>query len=505
MTRFPSARSQAAARSRAVKARGLGRVRSTAGTFRGTMSNWHSPRTTQDGEAREREVIARRAEDLVDNNPNAASVIDSMTVNVVGPGLKPQSRVDRKALGLTEDQANELQESMERAWKIWNLEAHSRGLATFNDLQFLALHSVLTKGEYLFLPRMLDDNLYPERTFSYALQDIHPSRMSTPFDFFDREHIIDGVEVNEDGRPIAYWVSNPSRFDGGELRSSASYSRIPARKGHRPGMLHGFRLTREEQYRGRSVLSPAMKLYRHLDDSVDYSLIGQIMAASIPVFIASQDPNAAAAAGSYATPEPYDDDGNPNPTYHKNYAPGTILYGSPNEKPYILESNHPGNNFEAFARLIMRAMAAATGMPYEVLAKDFSQTNYSSARAALLEAWRVYMIYRSWAGAHFCQVNWAMVQEEAFLRGLWTIPAGAPDFYDAQHAYLGTRWIGPARGYIDPVKEIVASIKGMEANILTHADVVAEQGGDGQEVAEIRAAERRRDLELGLAEEEEAA
>jgi len=97
-----------------------------------------------------------------------------------------------------------------------------------------------------------------------------------------------------------------------------------------------------------------------------------------------------------------------------------------------------------------------------------------------------------------------MVQEEAFLRGLWTVPAGAPDFYDARNAYLGVRWIGPARGYIDPVKEIVASIKGLENNILTHADVVAEQGRDGQEVAEIRAAERARDLRLGLAEEEAA-
>ena len=44
-------------------------------------------------------------------------------------------------------------------------------------------------------------------------------------------------------------------------------------------------------------------------------------------------------------------------------------------------------------------------------------------------------------------------------------------------------------------------MKLMENNIVTHADVVAEQGGDGQEVAEIRAAERQRDLDLGLAEE----
>ena len=389
-----SASARAFSRRQHVKPRGLGRVRSVAGSHRGNMSNWNAPRLTQQGEEFERDVIARRAEDLVDNNPNAASVIDSMAVNIVGPGLKPQARVDRKALGLTEDQAAEMQAAMERAWRIWNLEAHSRGLASFNNLQFMAMHSLLTKGEFVFLPRMLDEKKYPERTFSLALQDIHPSRLSTPFDSFDRENIIDGVEINDDGRPEAYWISNPSRFETGQYLSSSSYSRIPARNGHRPGLIHGLRVTREEQYRGRSVLAPAMKNFRYLDDAFDYSLMAQIMAASIPVFISTQSPYDAAAQGSWTPPEPYDENGHPNPFYHKTYAPGTVLYGAPNEKPHILESNHPGNNFESFARLILRAMSAATGMPYEVLSKDFSQTNYSSARAALLEAWRVYLIYR---------------------------------------------------------------------------------------------------------------
>ncbi|MGE4553963.1 MAG: phage portal protein, partial [Desulfovibrionaceae bacterium] len=312
----------------------------------------------------------------------------------------------------------------------------------------------------------------------------------------------DGVEADGLGRARGYWVCNPPR-DGwlGERLGSADYVRLPARIAHRPGVLHGFRPVRMEQFRGRSVLAPAMKSYRLLRDSWDYELIGQIVAASFPVFIATQDPHAAAlSAGARRGLRGVDgmEAGEDPERLYNAYAPGQVLYGNANEKAQILESNRPGNNFQAFAQLILRSMAAATGMPYEVLAKDFSQTNYSSVRAALLEAWRVFLVYRAFAANHFCQVCWNMVQEEAWLRGLWTTPAGAPDFYDAMADYLPVRWIGPARGYVDPVKEIQAYIKGLDAGLFTYADAVAEQGADWEETMEQCGREARRRRQLGL-------
>jgi hypothetical protein len=37
------------------------------------------------------------------------------------------------------------------------------------------------------------------------------------------------------------------------------------------------------------------------------------------------------------------------------------------------------------------------------------------------------------------------------------LPKGAPDFYDARSDWAACRWIGPGRGWIDPVKEVQAS------------------------------------------------
>ncbi len=49
-------------------------------------------------------------------------------------------------------------------------------------------------------------------------------------------------------------------------------------------------------------------------------------------------------------------------------------------------------------------------LPYELFAKDFSRVNYSSARAALLEAWRYLHGRRRWLTstwlARFMSCGW---------------------------------------------------------------------------------------------------
>ena len=69
-------------------------------------------------------------------------------------------------------------------------------------------------------------------------------------------------------------------------------------------------------------------------------------------------------------------------TRHQNVAAGTMIYGNTGEKPHVLESKRPGNTFPEFVERILRGIGVTVGMPYEVVAKDFSKTNDSSARAA---------------------------------------------------------------------------------------------------------------------------
>lgn len=86
----------------------------------------------------------------------------------------------------------------------------------------------------------------------------------------------------------AYWIASPppsvTMLDD-VMYTSGHFRRVPAKVGHRRGVFHVFRPDGEEQYRGVSSLAAALKFFRHLNDSIDYELFAQVLAASFPVFI----------------------------------------------------------------------------------------------------------------------------------------------------------------------------------------------------------------------------
>jgi lambda family phage portal protein len=466
------------------------RASRNAGAFRGSLSAWRPPQAfSLEQQARERKVAQGRAADLTANDWAATSGINAITTNAVGTGLRPQSRLNAKRLGITPDQARDLQSEIEFIWQGWCQRAHVRGMLHFEDLQFLGLRTMLRMGELLHLPVMRDA---PGRTLQLAIQDVLPSRLRTPLDYISNPNIVDGVELASYGAPVAYWLATPqaqlSRALDMSSLGSDQFTRIPATLGHRPNCFHLFRYNEDEQVRGESVLAPGMKLFRHHSDSRDNELLAQVVTASMAMFIAREE--GATAIPGYVREDTDEETG--ERTYYENISPGTIMYGNKDEKPYMLESSRPSPNFSAFSELVLRAMAASLDMPYEVLSKDFSKTNYSSARAALLEAWRVYVFYRSWLERHYCRPIWSMVIEEAWLTGLLTFPSGAPDFYDAVPLYTSSIWIGPARGYVDPVKEINATIKALENRLMTYSEALAERGRDFDEVMDEREEEEPR-------------
>ncbi len=82
--------------------------------------------------------------------------------------------------------------------------------------------------------------------------------------------------------------------------------------------------------------------------------------------------------------------------------------------------------------------------------------------------------------------------EEAVNKGL----VDAPDFYENRYAYTRCKWIGPGRGWVDPVKEAQACQIRMEIGLSTLEAECAGQGLDWEEVLEQRAREKERMKEL---------
>ena len=182
--------------------------------------------------------------------------------------------------------------------------------------------------------------------------------------------------------------------------------------------------------------------------------------------------------------------------------PGTLITGQPGHKPHILSSNRPGPQFDPFYERILRVAAASTGQPYEMVAKDFSKTNYSSARAALLEVWKMHTLYQDWFVRGYLNILWGMVMEEAWIRGLLVVPDGAPSLYESPliaQAWLSNVWTRPPRGQIDPTKEREAEQLGLDALTETRTSICHARGLDWETVAKTRARENHLMDKLGIA------
>jgi len=473
-----------------------GSVSRKGATRKGSLGNWFVRRLNKYSEARERIDISDRAEDLIANNAHAASIVDSTALSTVGgPGLLPQSKPPFKMLGISEEQAAEVAEQAEWAFWQWSREADAEGADHFSDLQYLTVRNMVGRGEYVNLPVRLND---PNRIFSLAIQVLDPRRLRTPHNFSSEKNIRDGIRLGSHGERLSYFIADP---DDGQLTvnlSSNQFRETNARRGHLPEIFHGFIRKDPEQIRGVSALAPVIKLFRDYDDYMDFEVIGAILASSFPVFIETPD-NESPEGFTGETTNTVSNSGQSQRM--KEVHPGQVFYGNSSQKPHILKSDRPNNSFPAFVETLLRAMGAACGLPYEVVAKDFSKTNYSSARAALLEAWRLFQFYQTWLVNHFCQPVWQMVFEEAWLMGMIRLPSGAPDFYKARHLWTNATWTPPKRGQVDPVKEFASSKEGIVSNMLTLADWYAEQGKDWQEELQQIAKERKamKDLNLTMA------
>lgn len=461
-----------------------------AGAYRDPLAGWRGPMVaSREQGAVERQVAQRRAGDLAANDWAAGSALQSITSNSIGTGLLPKASIPADMLGISPEDAARIGKQMEWAWSRWCAEADIRGLCHFHDLQLLGLRSMLAKGEMLHLAVMRQESERQEQgcLFSLAMQAVRPERLQTPADLRINPAIRDGISFNDAGRPLWYYIANPQAsaldaFATTETLTSADFSAIPATRAHRRLVFHLFRHEEEEQTRGVSAFAPGIALFRNLSDALNYELFAQVIAASFPVFIATE-------SADHLPLDTDADEAAPESERYHEIRPGQVYYGETNQRPYPLESRRPSANFSSFVEIILRAMAASQGIPYETLAKDYSKTNYSSMRAALNESWKLYNFYRQWFARSYCQPIWQMLIEEAVLRGFVRLPANAPGFYDCPELWCNASWVGPARGFVDPVKEIQAVILALKNHLMTYGDAWAERGGDFDEGVEIMLAE----------------
>lgn len=472
-----------------------GHTSHAAASFRDRMlASWNPGRRSADADLiPDLPTMVGRSRDLERNSGLAKSGVTTITDNVVGVGLRLSPKPNYTALGQTKEWADEWSRKVRALW--WNCAEttclDAADTLIFDQMSALVLRSQLVNGDACAIPLWL-----PDRGDGWAtkIQIINPDRLSNPSASPMTETLRGGIELDRYGAPLAYHVKNS---DPGDFRVSGgegfnTWTRIPKRLPHgRRSFIHVYDKDLPGQTRGKPILASVLSHFKGLDRYTGAEIQAAVVNAMVALIIETPLNQDGIEALFKDDQEAYLKARNEHAVAIES---GSMIPLFPGDKVTPFTPSRPNSAFGAFQENVGRIIALGYDMPYELLFKDFTKANYSSMRAAMLEAWRSFTRRRDNLGTQWADVVYMLWLEEAIDKGL----IEAPLFYEQPYSYARCRWIGPGRGWVDPVKEAQAAGERLKGRISTLEDECAEQGRDWMDVLDQLKTEEDYTKEIGL-------
>ncbi len=434
-------------------------------------------------------TLRQRGRMLAMSAPIAASAVKTNRTNTIGLGLKLNPRPDKAILGLTSEQAKEWERGVKAEFRMWAEHKQRCDITGINDfymMQQLCFYSWLASGD-VFVVRKEGET--PNCPYTLKLHVIEADRCSTPSDGLaytigvtegknidNGNRIYDGVEVNKEGGVVAYWFRNTYPYQ--ITYEKTDWVRIEAygQKTGLPNVMHIMNTERPEQYRGVTYLAPIIEPLLQLKRYTEAEIMAAVVQAFFTVFVKSEAPTGADGMpfNEVGDGQEADDQVSYDPNEYE-VGSGNVNVMNPGESIEMAETKRPNNGFEMFFKAMCKQIGAALEIPAELLIKEFT-ASYSASRAALLEAWKAFKMYRNWFTSSFCKPVYEIWLSEAIARGR----VNAPGFFSdplMREAWLGSEWIGPSQGQLDPVKEVNAEILSIQNGLTTHEAAAAKING----------------------------
>lgn len=432
--------------------------------------------------------LRARSRDLVRNMPIATGALATTITNVVGDGLVPQPLIDREVLGLGEEAATAWQKAAEREFRLFASTADFTRVQSFQEMQALALRSILESGDIAVLRRYRKD---PGDTFGTKLQLVEADRISTPRGSVTDPKIVAGIELDESGVPIAMHIARRPASE--KLTTPTEWDKVEFRDADgRQLVLHLFDRQRPDLTRGIPWLAPVIEELHALAKYSEAEVTAAVVSSFLTVFLTQEPPG----EGEPQAPIGDQDDASVGDD-ELELGAGAILRLHNGEKPELVDPTRPNPVFDAFFTAVVRQIGVALELPFELMIKHFT-SSYSASRASLEMAWQFFRKRRSWLARRLCQPAYEWAISEAVAAGR----LAAPGFFASpivRQAYLGCEWIGPARINLDPLKESKADSNDIEMGVKTRAQVITERtGGTFERKTEQLGREERERSRLGL-------
>lgn len=494
----------------------LGGAYEAADKFDRTMALWTPPLRSADADIiSQRPLMDARVRDTLRNDGYIQAGQALHRDNIVGSMFMLNSKPDYKVLGLDESWAEEFQQEVEAKFTLAaesiNCWMDASRTNTLTGLVRLAVGVYAATGEVLATVEWLRDRPRPFRT---AAQMIDLDRLGTP-----PEHTMDGfvrggVRLDSRGAPLGYYIrkAHPSDWDRGN--DSFDFKYVPTRKPWgRLQVIHIKEQFRPEQTRGVADMVAGLKELRITKRFRDITLQNAVVNAMFAASIESELPTEAVFSqlGSNNIGAGITDYASAFLGAVAAYSGGSrnmqidgvkIPHLFPGTKLALHPAGNPGGVGQDFEQSLLRYIAAILGVSYEQLSRDYSKTNYSSARAGAVESWKFMQSRKRMVADRFASSMYQLwFEEELNADRIETMKfSKAPNFYEGlnSEAYCAATWIGAARGQIDELKETQASVLKLKYGLSTHEYELAKLGKDWREVYAQLSREKTKRKEYGI-------
>lgn len=437
--------------------------------------------------SRQLPTLLARARGLARNNEWAINYLTKLDDNVLGSnGLTLQMRV-KKRNGKLDEKTNALLES---AWATWGQFADVSGLS-WRQVESLALKAGPQDGALLYQFRL---GAGPFR-FQIQLLPIDLLDVNLRRDY-GGNRVRMGVEINNDGLPVAYWILAARAGDlPSDYVTVGKHLRVPADK-----MQHHFLRHEIGQVRGYPWLAGGARRLWLLRDFEESAAVACSNAAKRQGFFYTADGEAptgfadkivsgvlesAKAAGKQLTPEEVQALVSASEKYVTTL-PGQFDTLPSNTRFEKFESSWPNVNAEGYVKQQVRGWSAAQGMSYISVGNDLEAVNYSSAQVGIGDEREHYKtvqgLHRDWLSAPVFN---------AVLPYLILATPGLDmnkiEIYRAAATWQPRRWRP-----VDPVKEAAAHEANLRNKLTSRRRIILERGDDPDEIAaEVEEEEKR--------------
>ena len=381
--------------------------------------------------------LVAHSRDLVRNNAFARRMSDLYTAYHIGSGIQPEwTNPSRKA-----------------AWDRWANSTYcdADDRLNFAGLCALAVETEFAAGEALIQlivrRRPAQEGLPP-----IELRVLEPDHLDNTKDgdLKGGGYIKQGIEFDRRGRRVAYriWEEHPAD----RARSTKSI-RVPAWQ-----IIHFFEPSRPGQIRGVPKLAAGALKIRDADELLEAGIHTAKVAALFGVILHGGTPNWTPMAQQGATEAEPD-----------SMEPGAIMKFTGGES--VTVTNPPQvNGTTETTRTTLQGAAVSVGLDYTRVSGDLRGANYSSLRASAVDIKRlVAKKQKNVIIPQICQTVARWFDSFGSIAGLWEGNEAPP-------------WTPPKWEPVDPLKEVQADEKEVQAGFSSQQEKVRERGRNHDEV-----------------------